>query len=332
MPHRGSQFVCNARHLSSPASVPRFTPRRLIDCVTDQSCASIASYATSSTKRSYLVTVAGMLCLCCAMLGSSGCSFVKRDQTGLPKKYKVNVEQLQIRSDIKISKSDPLFEELTALREEITELLELPTPNRPVIVHLFKDEERYAAYMQKQHPNLPARRAFFIGSPTELAVYAHWGPSMAEDLRHEYTHGVLHASLHTVPLWLDEGIAEYYETRVRDSKRRHPEHCPKLAIAISNGWTPDLHRLEQIESVSEMHREDYQEAWAWVHYLVHECPDGRGLLVDYCETLSVSNRAPRFAERVYQSVPAADVRLASYITSSLAQEGIVWAKVENKQD
>lgn len=255
----------------------------------------------------------------------SGCAFMQRDASGLPKRYKVDVSQLQIRSDVKISKNDPLLQELVELRDEITELLELPTPNRPVIVHLFKDEDRYAEYMQQQHPNLPARRAFFIGSPTELTVFAHWGPSMAEDLRHEYTHGVLHASLHSVPLWLDEGIAEYFETRTRDQKRRHPEHTSKLALAISNGWTPDLHRLEKIEQVSEMHREDYQEAWAWVHYLIHDCPDGRSLLVDYCDTLEVSNQPPRFAERVYHHVPAADVRLASYLTSVLGTQEVVWA-------
>lgn len=273
------------------------------------------------------VLIGLLLCSCQA----TGCSFMRRDASSLPKRYKVNIEQLQVRSDIKITKDDPLLQELTELRQEITELLDLPTPQRPVIVHLFKDEDRYAEYMQKQHPNLPARRAFFIGSPTELAVYAHWGPSMAEDLRHEYTHGVLHASLHTVPLWLDEGIAEYFETRTRDAQRRHPEHAPKLALSISNGWTPDLQRLEKIETVSEMHREDYQEAWAWVHYLIHECPDGRALLVDYCDSLRVSNQPPRFAEQVYAHVPAAEVRLAAYITSTLGAQEVTWASGERDE-
>ncbi|WP_145196680.1 DUF1570 domain-containing protein [Thalassoglobus polymorphus] len=273
------------------------------------------------------------LCFVFSLLSlfSSSCMFVRRDVTGLPNKYKVKMEQLQVRSDVKITKDDPVFEELTSLRAEIVELLELPPANRPIIVHLFKDEDRYAEYMKKQHPNLPPRRAFFIGSPTELAVYAHWGPSMAEDLRHEYTHGVLHSSLQTVPLWLDEGIAEYFETRTFDSKRRHPDHAPQLAKAISNGWQPDLHRLEQIESVSEMHRADYQEAWAWVHYLIHDCPDGRGMLVDYCKSLRSSTHPPRFAEEMERHVPTADVRLASYISSTFNRSGPTWALGQDQQ-
>lgn len=247
----------------------------------------------------------------------SGCQFVRSETTGLPQRYKVKVDQLHVRSDVKITREDPLFQELQDLRNEISELLELPPPNRPVIVHLFRDEDRYAEYMRKQHPNLPPRRAFFIGSPTELAVFAHWGPSMAEDLRHEYTHGVLHASLHTVPLWLDEGIAEYFETRTRDSQRRHPEHAQKLSLALANGWQPDLQRLEKIETVSEMQRADYQEAWAWVHYLLHECPDGRGMLVDYCQALRNSSHPPRFAADIYRHVPGAEIRLVSYLSTTL---------------
>lgn len=271
-----------------------------------------------------------------------GCLFSRPDVAGLPKRYKVNADQLQVRSDVKITKDDPLFEELTELREEIVELFNLPPANRPVIVHLFKDEDRYAEYMEKQHPNLPPRRAFFIGSPTELAVFAHWGPSMLEDLRHEYTHGVLHASLQTVPLWLDEGIAEYFETHTLDEQRRHPEHAPKLAVAISNGWRPDLRRLEKIESVSEMQRADYRESWAWIHYLIHDCPDGRAMLVDYCKSLRSSSAPPRFAEQFYRHVPAAEVRLASYITSSLgtssldtslpAGQGPAWALGQDDQN
>lgn len=265
----------------------------------------------NSYRRLQQLSLLLVFCLC-----GNGCLFSRPDPNGLPHRHKVNVDQLQIRSDVKISKSDPLFQELSELREEIIDLLELPPPSRPVVVYLFKDEQRYAQYMQKQHPNLPPRRAFFIGSPTELAVYAHRGPSMMEDLRHECTHGVLHAALHTVPLWLDEGLAEYFETQTRDSRRRHPEHAPKLALAVANGWRPDLHRLEQIEEVSEMHQMDYQEAWAWVHYLLHDCPDGREMLIDYCRALHTSNKPPRFADRLTRHVPAVDVRLTAYVTST----------------
>ena len=140
---------------------------------------------------------------------------------------------------------------------------------------------------------------------------------MMEDLRHEYTHGVLHASLRTVPLWLDEGIAEYFETRTRDSRRIHDEHAKRLALALSQGWRPNLQRLENLTQVNEMGSADYQEAWAWVHYLIHDTPAGRELLVDYCRALRKSTDPPRFSDRVNEYFPDCDTRLASYVAISL---------------
>lgn len=247
-----------------------------------------------------------------------GCARTAPTLATLPKKYQIDDGDLRIRSDVKIPEADPLLVELRELRVEVTALFELPPPHRPVTVHLFADEEKYSHYMRSAYPDLPPRRAFFIGSPTELAVYAHWSPHVAEDLRHEYTHGVLHASLRTVPLWLDEGIAEYFEVP-RHQRQRHPEHAPRLAVALSNGWRPDLRRLEQIETVAQMQRADYQEAWAWVHFLLHEAPDGRELLVDYCQSLRKSDKPPRFSDRMNRLFPDAEVRLASYLSNTLSQ-------------
>ncbi len=274
----------------------------------------------------------GPLSFCLLILGlmvSNGCFSVRNQTAQLPSKYAIESGDLVIRSDLKLKSNDPMLEDLRNIRRELTETLQLPPPNRPVVIHLFADEERYAEYMKVRHPNLPARRAFFIGSPTELGVYAHWSPNVGEDLRHEYTHGVLHASLRTVPLWLDEGLAEYYETQTDMPGRLHREHTQRLAVALKNGWHPDLARLEKIEDVGQMGRADYQESWAWIHYLLHDAPDGRALLVDYCRDLRKSNKAPRFSEQVANTFPDADQRLASYITLSLTNHGRVsWASGE----
>lgn len=261
------------------------------------------------------LSLAGLLSL--VLLLPPGCSRPGASLAGLPDRYQVDLGELLIRSDVRIPERDPLLSELKTLRREVTELLDLPPPRRPVVVHLFADEEKYTEYMQASHPNLPPRRAFFIGSPTELGVYAHWSPHLAEDLRHEYTHGILHASLKTVPLWLDEGLAEYFEVPPDDSLRRHGEHLSRLKIALHNGWRPDLRRLEQIETVNQMQRADYQEAWAWVHFLLHEAPDGRELLVDYCRSLRSSDKPPRFSDRLNGHFPDAELRLTSYLSTTL---------------
>lgn len=262
----------------------------------------------------------------------AGCPATTSQLTSLPDRYEVESKNLIVRSDLKIKADNPLLVELTGIRDEVVDLLKLPTPSRPVVIHLFGDENRYSTYMHERHPNLPSRRAFFIGSPTELGVYAHWSDKVAEDLRHEYTHGVLHSCLKSVPLWLDEGLAEYFETAPGTPRRLHREHTERLSIALTNGWRPDFARLEKIEDVSLMGRADYQEAWAWVHYLLNDAADGRELLVEYCATLKKTSKPPRLADKLRSHYPDAEMRLASYISGTLVNDtGIRWVRGQNSE-
>lgn len=245
----------------------------------------------------------------------SGCFTAAVPPAGLPARHSVKSEQLLVLSDFKLVPQDPLILELQDMRQQVYQELLIPHQDRRVVVYLFADEAQYSGYMQSTYPDLPPRRAFFIGSPAELAVYAFWGdPSQVRvDLRHEYTHGLLHASLKNVPLWLDEGIAEYFEVPDAGPHRINVEHAQRLTTAVQNGWRPDLRRLEAIDSIDEMHRLDYQEAWAWVHFLMHESPETRMLLLGYIETLHSTATPGSLAELVADNIPRADERLLGYV-------------------
>ena len=69
---------------------------------------------------------------------------------------------------------------------------------------------------------------------------------MAEDLRHEVAHGYLHAVVPNLPLWLDEGLAEYFEVpRGLDGVNRpHVDRACRRAWPTTGG--PNLARLEQL--------------------------------------------------------------------------------------
>jgi Protein of unknown function (DUF1570) len=254
-----------------------------------------------------------LLLLACVAGGCHTTSVPKTRQ--LPKHCEIDLDQLTVRSDIEIDRDDPLLRELVNLRKEVRSTLHLPEASRPVTVYLFRDESRYMQYMRDRHPTLPARRAFFIGTPKELMVYAYWGDKTLEDLRHEYTHGVLHASLKTVPLWLDEGLAEYFEVAPEQPVGLNQDHAESLSLAIQNGWRPDLKRLEQIDDVSQMQRADYQEAWAWVHYLLQGTPDGPLVLTGYLQSLNKASHAPSFASRVSGELPECEERLTVHVAS-----------------
>ncbi|MBN2295191.1 MAG: DUF1570 domain-containing protein [Pirellulales bacterium] len=144
----------------------------------------------------------------------------------------------------------------------------MPSSDEPIHVYLFEDAEQYAAFMNMRYHNAPQSRAIFLETDTRFQVYAHWGDRVAEDLRHEVMHGYIHSVVPNTPLWLDEGLAEYFEVP-RGSNGLNRAHVDWLVSHLRTGdWRPDLARLERLTPPDGMTRADYAEAWAWVHYLL----------------------------------------------------------------
>ncbi len=247
------------------------------------------------------------------VLGMS-CATARPPKVSLPAKNAIRSDQLLIVSDIKLPKDHPLVADLKTLRRQVSDELELPLGSKPVMVYLFSNEIEYTQYLHAKFPGYPPRRAYFIQTPgKDLAVYTWWGDRIQEDLRHEYTHGLLHAGLESVPLWLDEGLAEYFEVSGTTPGNLNLEHAQLLATAVHNGWRPDLDRLESLEKVEQMQRPHYREAWAWVHYMLHASPDTRQVLLNYLHELRTDPNPGLLHERLLVDTPDADVRLLSYI-------------------
>jgi hypothetical protein len=213
----------------------------------------------------------------------------KDGSAGLPSKYSQRLSQFVFISDFELKTDQPLFHELTSLREQLVKELQLPTPSSSALVqvYLFEDRDRYEQFMRQHYPNLPRRRAFFVawphgmGGAEDLLVYTFWGDHIHQDLRHELTHALLHSVLKDVPLWLDEGLAEYFELSpaVRGVNRQH------LQTMQRDGLHPNLSRLEQLTQVDQMNPVEYREAWAWVHFMLHSDPQNRQVLINYMHQL-----------------------------------------------
>lgn len=235
-------------------------------------------------------------------------------KVSLPEKHQINTDQLYVRSDVKLPEKDPLIRDLLDMRKQVSQTLSLPLNSRPVHVYLFGTEETYRKYWTVNFPGYPLRRAYFVQTPDrELAVYTYWGDRIQEDLRHEFTHGLLHSATENVPLWLDEGLAEYFEVPGKQPGGVNPDDVKKLAQALQNGWRPDLERLEQLEKVDQMQRADYREAWAWVHFMLHGSPDTREVLLGYLQELRTNANPKALSGRLRGEIPDLDNRMLSYV-------------------
>ena len=253
-------------------------------------------------------------CLLLALAICNGCvSSENLQMTHLPNRHSVRAKQLLMLSDFKLSQTHPLFQDLISLRREISETLQLPEESREVVVYLFSNEQDYRKYLDTTYPGLPPRRAYFVGTPKQLAVYTFWGERIQEDLRHEFTHGLLHAALIDVPLWLDEGLAEYFEVLDGGPTQINREYVARLNANTENQWQPDLERLEMLQTVGQMQQVDYQEAWAWVHYMLHGTPDTRGLLLAYLDELRTNAHPVPLSSRLAESAPHLRERFLQHV-------------------
>ena len=245
-----------------------------------------------------------MLLLVCLL--TSGCRTTRGHtfSSERPEKHTWATEHFVVHSDHPLHSDDPLIRELQDVRSQVIGLLELPPQNDLVHVYMFSDEASYRWYMQATWRDLPPRRAYFVGTTRELAVYSFEGQHAAEDLRHEFSHGLLHACLQTVPLWLDEGLAEYFEVSSSADNRISPPHSQELAAARAEGWNPSLFRLEQITDFRALSQRDYAESWAWIHFLMHTTPANRQVLLDYLQTLAQTRTPGKLLNRLEAAVPS----------------------------
>ena len=225
--------------------------------------------------------------------------------------------QLVLHADFRLPADHRLIDELVAEREVISERLRLSPSNEPIHIRLFADEANYHRYVAQQFPGFPERRAIFVETDVKLAVYAHWGDTVAEDLRHEVAHGYLHAAVPNLPLWLDEGLAEYFEVGRgrRGLNRAHIEYLEgQLAVA---GWTPNLARLEKLTAAGEMTQLDYAESWLWVHFLLESQEDRAALLTDYLAELVRSESTASLEQRVRQQIVQPEPALLEHLQGLL---------------
>jgi hypothetical protein len=233
-----------------------------------------------------------------------------------PCKHSLRISQYVFYSDFELDRRLPLFKELAGLREQVYRELRLPAANTLVHVYLFPDRGRYETFMKAKYPELPKRRAFFVAQPRgmgateDLLVYTYWGERIQEDLRHELTHALLHSVLRDVPLWLDEGLAEYFEVPP-GWKGVNYQHLIHLRREV---FQPDLDRLEQLKQVDQMAPAEYRESWAWVHFMLHTRPEARKVLVAYLKELRTTNTPGLLRARLAARVANLDAELQSHLT------------------
>jgi hypothetical protein len=234
----------------------------------------------NTTTRFRLIRCLGLILL--AVL--QGCATV-RPPAGpslVPTQFQTRTGPYCVFTNTPLPADSPSIQHLQSLESQIQTTLGLrvPTGADPIEVYILESPEAFRHFLMFYFPELPARRAFFLAQGSRRVVYTYFGGRLEEDLRHEATHALLHAAAPDLPLWLDEGLAEYFEI---DEARAglNADHIARLPDDLEAGWKPEIRKLEMLKDVRKMTPRDYRESWAWVHYLLNGSAPNKALLLGY---------------------------------------------------
>lgn len=222
-----------------------------------------------------------LLCLA-AMIGCATTG--QRASSLLPTAHQLKTGPFVIYSNSTIETHSPPVRALESLRADLANSMDCRAEDaeHPIEIYVLDDRSAFLHLLRYYFPELPPRRAFFLARGPERMIYTYNGPMLEEDLRHEASHALLRGRFGEVPLWLDEGLAEYFEAGPDDLLDRR-ERLVRLAEDLKTGWSPNIERLETLDDIHEMSPRDYREAWAWVDLMLGGPTPRNVELVDFLD-------------------------------------------------
>ncbi len=212
-----------------------------------------------------------------------------------------------------------------------------PPPAMPTIVYAFDDRAALEPYLPL-YDGKPSAVAGYChcGSPTSPNIIAASLASFADSsavVFHEYTHVLVGNAAAAVPVWLNEGLAEFYSSfaitgtgRTIEIGRPLEHH---LQLLRRRGTLP-IRELLAVDASSPLYNERsrrslfYAEAWALTHYLLIGRPDGPAAVNRYLTAVG-AGEAPlaAFAAAFGESPEHMDVVFGRYVRRPVLRTSVL---------
>lgn len=194
----------------------------------------------------------------------------------------------------------------------------------PTFLYAFKSRESYEPYglwydgkpikatgyfMRRQHANF-------------MVVVSNDFSKARETVQHELTHYVMSYAQPEIPLWLNEGIAEFYSTfEVSGGTSSIGKHLPNhLNWLLQNGWIP-IRELFRVDHGSPLYNESdrrgvfYSQSWLLTHYLLLGSDDGAVQLAKFLDFQRNRPMEQAFLEAFERSPEELEKELSKYLKS-----------------
>src|SRR5215471_3739967 len=199
-------------------------------------------------------------------------------------------------------------------------------PASPVVVLAIRDERDFralepAAYLAKGQLKLGG---LFLRTPDKNYVLMRLdaeGEHPYATVYHEYTHLLLSKTAEWMPLWMNEGLAEFYEnTDIREKDVALGQPSPESLEFLRQNRMIPLTTLFTVDTSSPYYHEEnkgsifYAESWALTHYMEQkDYRDKTHRLTDYAELLAKKTDPVTAAAEAFGDLKQLQATLESYV-------------------
>jgi hypothetical protein len=198
----------------------------------------------------------------------------------------------------------------------------------PTVVVVFGSNKAYEPFRPRYQGKTVQVAGYFVqASDTNYVTLT--TEDADEGLRvvyHEYTHFLVGNSMTAAPVWLNEGLAEFYSTFALKSDGKGAfigRVIPQHVFTLRERFIP-LGELMAVDASSPLYNEGdrrsifYAESWALIHYLLMEVGDGRERIDRYLTAGAGGESVDRaFAAAFGDDIKQFESKLRNYVRRSI---------------
>lgn len=207
---------------------------------------------------------------------------------------------------------------------------------KPLIIFAVKNEDSLKlllpAYWEVKghaHPAgyyAPGEDRHFVAVRTNIE-----GDNPYEVVYHEYTHAIMNLNFRDLPVWLGEGLAEFYgHSTIRDKDVEIGKIAPSHLQALQQNRLIPIDVLLEADAQSPYYNEQdrvsvfYAESWAIVHYLMLD-PEARKrqLLANFLTAWEASGSQVEAARRTFGDLKSFSKAMEAYARQNVFYVGKV---------
>ena len=199
-----------------------------------------------------------------------------------------------------------------------------PAPTAPTLVYVFGTRKAFEPFLPVRNGK-PAQLGGYFQRNVDTNTIALSTDGFADDASvvfHEYSHLLVGTAVRSIPVWLNEGLAEYFSTFHLKAGGKGAN----IGLAIGphvqllrQRFIP-LSQLLAVDQSSELYNEGerrsifYAESWALTHYLMTELPSGQSLLNQYVSAIAGGAQPEQAFTATFGMTPAAfEPKLREYL-------------------